>query len=149
MSITRSFGLGAAVAILAACAGDSPDPAGRTPDLRRDGNQAGITLSIKTADVRTDGSVKFDFVNGSTGTVTTGLLDCVNSYELRDGEQWRSVGSLRMCIEIAEVHLAGETSSHETPAPEQPGTYRLVVQGWLDSTNENMVVRSTPFEVRK
>ncbi len=147
MSLARSGRFIAMVAVLVACSTDGTDPAGRTPDLRKDGSQAGLSLTIRSTGIQPGSTVKFDFANGSSQSVTTGELGCVNSYEQQDGDTWRTLESFRMCTMIAQIHRAGETTSHETPAPDGPGTYRLVVQGWLEGDDEQVVVRSAPFAV--
>jgi hypothetical protein len=79
--------------------------------------------------------------------VTTGVLDCVNYYERQDGGTWVPVHPMRMCIAMAQLHAPGESNAYTTPAPEQAGTWRLVVETVGGQEGTNRPVRSAPFVV--
>ncbi len=130
------------------CAGQpSGDSNPQPPANRVDGGIEGVTLTITTSDVEVGGEVEFTFTNGSDDTLTTGALDCVNHYERRDGDRWIRVEAFRACIMLAQIHAPGSSSKHRTPAPEQPGRYRLVVQAGAEGDTEPLVIRSAEFEV--
>jgi hypothetical protein len=131
--------------ILAGAIACSPGTPGTgAPDLRENGD---LSLAITSTDVRRGGEVAFRFTNGGDDTVTTGVLDCVNYYERRDGDTWVPVHPLRMCIAMAQLHAPGETNSYQTPAPDAAGTWRLVIEATSASGGGNLVVRSAPFAV--
>lgn len=113
-------------------------------DLRENGE---LSLAITSTEVESGGEVAFRFTNGSDDTVTTGVLDCVNYYERQDGEEWVPVHPMRMCIAMAQLHAPGESNSYRTPAPEHPGTWRLVIEATPNDGGTKHVVRSAPFRV--
>jgi len=132
----------AMLAILAACSTGSPGTG--APDLRENGD---LSLAVTSTDVKPGGEVAFRFTNGSDDTVTTGVLDCVNFYERQEGTTWVPVHPLRMCIAMAQLHAPGESNSYTTPAPEQAGTWRLVIETVGGQEGKNRPVRSAPFVV--
>lgn len=131
---------------LASLACSSGTPGTGQLDLRENGE---LSLAITSTEVQTGGEVAFRFTNGSDDTVTTGVLDCVNYYERQDGEDWVAVHPMRMCIAMAQLHAPGESNSYTTPAPEQPGTWRLVIETVGGQEGTNRPVRSAPFVVKE
>src|SRR5690606_20291069 len=107
------------------------------PDLRENGE---LSLAITSTEVETGGEVAFRFTNGSDDTVTTGVLDCVNYYERQDGDEWVPMHPMRMCIAMAQLHAPGESNSYRTPAPENPGTWRLVIEATPSNGGTKQVV---------
>jgi hypothetical protein len=130
------------LALVMACSSSTPGTG--APDLREDGD---LSLAITSTDVKVGGEVAFRFTNGSDDTVTTGVLDCVNHYERQDGSTWVPVHPLRACIAMAQLHAPGESNAYQTPAPEQAGTWRLVIETVGEQEGTNRPVRSAPFTV--
>lgn len=124
------------LALLAGCATSLPDA-----DT--------LVVDVQVATAVVGGKVPFTFANQSSEEVVTGALDCVVSYERREGPAWVRHDPLRACIDLAELHAPGSTRSYQTTAPEDGGLWRLVVEAWAGSgPGRNIVTaRSQPFGV--
>jgi hypothetical protein len=133
-----------AVALAVACSADAPGTGSQEPELRE---ASGLTLAVTSTSVKPGSELAFRFRNGTEDTVTTGVLDCVNHFERQDGDEWTAVHPMRMCVMMAQLHPPGESNSYTTPAPEQVGTWRLVIEASRSGSGEKGVVRSAPFEV--
>jgi hypothetical protein len=124
--------IGASIAALAACGTTLP-------------GEDSLVVDVKVATAVTAGALPFTFSNESSVTVTTGALDCTVSYERREGATWVRHDPLRQCIAIAVGHPPGSSTAHQTVAPDEGGTWRLVVEAW---TGGGVVTtRSQPFTV--
>lgn len=133
-------------ALAVACGGSSvtPDPGESlvTPPAGE------LSLRLDNATARPGATLSFRFINRSVHQAVTGDLGCVNYHERREGDTWRAIHPLRLCTEIAHSLAAGEERRYATPAPDQPGTYRLVVEAYVGAPADKVVVRSGELVVR-
>jgi hypothetical protein len=113
------------------------------PDSRAD--LAAIVLAEAVAP-SADLAVQFE--NRSDAQVAVGELSCVTEYERWTGSQWQRVGSLRMCIELLRLVEGGTSFAYVTPAPEAPGTYRVIFRAFPTGDAGAVDVRSNEFEVK-
>lgn len=126
-----------------ACESTLPDDGSRLVDA------SALVVDVETRTVGPNAPLPFRFANESDTEVITGALDCVVTYERRDGDRWEPVAPLRACIALAEIHPARSSRNYRTVAPEQDGLWRLVVEAWTGSGPEGhrVTARSQAFAV--
>lgn len=136
------LGLATAVAACSSAPSDSSTPRSNAwrGDFDRD-----LEVAVTSTDVAVGDELEFTFTNRGEVSVSTGVLGCVNRYERDEGGTWRTIEHLRNCIQSEMIHRAGQTSTYRTPAPDAPGTYRLLINASYAGTV--LGVRSAPFEV--
>lgn len=126
---------------LAACADPSGSPAPIDP-VQRSGELVAETAVTRVA---ASADLPVTFTNGSAVEVSVGPLSCVTEYDRLTPDGWQHVASLRMCIEIIQLVAAGEKVAYVTPAPENPGSYRVSFRAYING--ESRTVTSGTFEV--
>lgn len=109
----------------------------------------GLSIALAQRTAEAGGQVEFTLRNASRATATTGLLDCVATFEQEVDGEWRGYATLRLCPAVAQMHEGRSSTDATTDAPLANGTYRLVVEAWYHNPPADgpIVVRSVSFTV--
>lgn len=134
--------------------GETPRPALRVqspgievrwpPDSRTD-----LEAVVAAGQVAPSADLSVQFENRSNRQVAVGELSCVTEFERKTAAGWQRVASLRMCIELLRLVEAGTSFGYVTPAPETPGTYRVIFRAFPTGESGAVDVRSGEFEVKE
>lgn len=109
--------------------------------------QLAATVAAQQVAPGADLSVQFE--NRTDDQVAVGELSCVTEYERKVVGGWQRVASLRMCIELLRLVEAGSSFDYVTPAPDAPGTYRVIFRAFPTSGDGAVDVRSNEFVVKE
>jgi hypothetical protein len=112
------------------------------PDLHGD-----LAAVVAIREVVPGGDLAVQFENRSDAQVAVGELSCVTEFERKTATGWQRISSLRMCIELLRLVDGGASFSYVTPAPETPGTYRVIFRAFPTGESGAVDVRSGEFEV--
>ena len=114
------------------------------PDSRSD---LAAVVAVNTVAPSADLAVQFE--NRSDRQVAVGELSCVTEFERKTAGGWQRLGSLRLCIELLRLVDGGTSFGYVTPAPDSPGTYRVIFRAFPTGESGAIDVRSGEFEVRE
>jgi hypothetical protein len=112
------------------------------PDLHGD---LAAVVTIREVAPAADLAVRFE--NRSARQVAVGELSCVTEFELKTAQGWQRISPLRLCIELLRLVDGGSSFGYVTPAPETPGTYRVIFRAFPTGESGAVDVRSGEFEV--
>ena len=125
---------------LAATACAEPPVAPTPPDLIN--GELSLALA-EPGPVEAGEPVSAELINGSLEEAMVGELSCVAEFEMKTANGWVRQGHLRQCIELLRVVPASGRLAFETPGPDGPGHYRIVIDA--HTSTGKVTVRSADF----